>query len=195
MTNNEPPDININNFYTFSAALGPVSSPSASAELLEHQLKSKDWVIVCNGLLQFRRILLHDVEVVEGNLENLVPLLVKCLSSLRSAVVRATLFCIQDLTTVLKCDLSYFINSESSSIFYALLEKSSCDKKFLTAQAHSILETLINYVPIEVIIEAILPLVTHNRPQFRTQVAFTISHTLKRAGNIEVFHLFSLKLV
>jgi hypothetical protein len=62
--------------------------------------------------------------------------------SLRSAVVKETLLCLDVLLARRASEFKEFVSSDTSSLFYALLEKSSFDKKFVMSSARNTLSLL-----------------------------------------------------
>ena len=172
--------------HTLSSDLTPLSNPGDIAASLEKQLLSRNWVETCEGLLQFRRILRFHTSVFEVKLDELVRSVIACLTNLRSAVVKAALLCIEDLALVLKGDITRFVDGSSSCILLSVIEKSSFDKKFVMAQAHSVLKSLIAVLPTVNVVEVVLLSTSHIRPTFRAQIAFAIDLALQKVDNIQV---------
>jgi len=166
--------------------LPPTSNAEEAVESLKSKLTSDNWEEVCHGLVQIRGFTKLYVSTTGPKLDCLIPLIVGCLSSLRSAVVKAALTCVEDLIFTLKSNIKYFVDGTSSCILLALMERSSFDKKFIKEQAHTVLKLLIATMPPAFAIKAALPLTTHSRPQFRAQVAFTLDFALQMVTKIEV---------
>jgi hypothetical protein len=173
-------------FHVLSSDLQPFSNPNDVATLLEKQLLSTNWHELCEGLLQFRRILKFHAFVTEEKVYQLVPHVVTCLTNLRSAVVKAALLCIEELVLSFKGDSNRFVDGSDSCILLSVINKSSFEKKFIMAQAHSVLGSLIAVLPTVNVVEVALLLTSHNRPTFRAQVAFAMDLALQKVDNIQV---------
>jgi hypothetical protein len=169
-------------FHADTCRLERLADPGAVARSLDANLGSNDWSSNCEGLLQLRVLVTHHREEVnEATFAKWMSLVIRCLSSLRSAVVRAALICVTDLVNTCGELVGPFVTSEKSSLYYTLLEKSSFEKNFVMKQARGALQQLLQVLPVERIITCALPLVKHNRPQFRAQVALSLLCTLERA--------------
>lgn len=174
-------------FHAETCRLKPLADPSAVARSLDANLGSNDWSSNCEGLLQLRALVTHHQEEVNQVIfEKWVFLVIRCLSSLRSAVVRAALLCVTDLVNTCGELVGPFVTSEKSSLYYTLLEKSSFEKAFVMEQARGALQQLVQVLPAGHVIACALPLVKHNRPQFRAQVAASLLCTLERADSSEL---------
>ena len=161
----------------------PLAEPHVVTESLERKLSSNKWSDLCEGLLQFRALVVHHTdEVGERELTKWMPLLLVTLANLRSAVVKAALLCVIDILNTRQLSVAPFISAEKSSLFHALLEKSSFEKKFVMSDARRALYLLVDTAPSEVIITSALLLVKHSRPQFRAQVAFSIAIAVEKSG-------------
>ena len=101
-----------------------------------------------------------------------MPLLLVSLANLRSAVVKAALLCVIDIMNTRQLSVAPFISAEKSSLFHALLEKSSFEKKFVMSDARRALYLLVDTAPAEVIITSAFLFGKHSRPLFRALVAF-----------------------
>jgi hypothetical protein len=100
--------------------------------------------------------------------------------------VKAALLCIEELVLSLKGDINRFVDGSDSCILLSVINKSSFEKKFIMAQAHSVLGSLIAVLPTVNVVEVALLLTSHIRPTFRAQVAFAMDLALQKVDNIQV---------
>jgi hypothetical protein len=149
-----------------------------SARRTVEKIQSADWQLACQGLAECA--IIADVEQTEDllDLELLIPALTHLLGSLRSAVVKETLLCLDVLLARRASEFKEFVSSDTSSLFYALLEKSSFDKKFVMSSARNTLSLLVRSVPTARLLNAAVELTEHSRAQFREQVAVVIHEAL-----------------
>ena len=149
-----------------------------SARRAVEKIQSADWQLACQGLAECA--IIADVEQTENllDLELLIPALIQHLGSLRSAVVKETLLCLDVLLARRASEFKEFVSSDTSSLFYALLERSSFDKKFVMSSARNTLSLLVRSVPTPLLLSAAVELTEHSRAQFREQVAVVIHEAL-----------------
>eukprot|EP00002_Diphylleia_rotans_P015199 TRINITY_DN2944_c0_g4_i1.p1 TRINITY_DN2944_c0_g4~~TRINITY_DN2944_c0_g4_i1.p1 ORF type:complete len:252 (-),score=52.96 TRINITY_DN2944_c0_g4_i1:168-923(-) len=124
--------------YLTKDQLAPVEDPSMALSISIEQLASKDdWIGQFHALTMLRRLSVHHPSSLEGNLGDLMRILVANLKSLRSNLVKNALLALSDMASNLRERLPV------DEAVLLVLQKVIGDKKFIRDEAIETMNSIV----------------------------------------------------
>ncbi|KAG9448713.1 hypothetical protein H6P81_008678 [Aristolochia fimbriata] len=164
--------------YINSENLTDLEDVGTSLSMLLQQLDSKNWVLVCEGLNNVRRLSIFHKEAMLETLGNIMPLVVKSLKCPRSAVCKTAIMASADIFKV----YSDHIIDSFDPLLVQLLLKSSQDKLFLCEAAEKALITMTSWVSPNLLLAKLQPYLKHKNPRIRAKASMCFSRSVARLG-------------
>ncbi|GJP59100.1 hypothetical protein CLOP_g7540 [Closterium sp. NIES-67] len=151
--------------YVPTEELQPVEDLDGVLSGLATKLDSKDWFVVCEGLIELRRISKFNSEHLTGRLESYFDPMVKSLKNPRSVLRKTLWMTFEDLfrfnTTCMEGSLE--------SLMQPLLIQASQDNKFMVEAVDRALSTMTSTLNPEVTFKALQPSIAHKSPRVRSK--------------------------
>lgn len=138
--------------YPTRDALVPLENTETAIPLMLENLASTAWVDTCYGLMHLRQLTVHNPELCEPLLEQIVPLVIKSVRNLRSAVCKTAVMAAADLFLTFKdtilplCDVGGMAKPLTSLLCQLFLKGASNDKKFVIEEALRALNVRFGFV-------------------------------------------------
>ncbi|XP_068642781.1 uncharacterized protein [Aristolochia californica] len=164
--------------YIETENLTDLEDVGTSLSMLLQQLDSKNWVLVCDGLNNVRRLSIFHKEAMLELLANVMPLVVKSLKSPRSAVCKTAIMASADIFKV----YSDHIIDSLDPLLVQLLLKSSQDKHFLCEAAERALIAMTFWVSPNLLLPKLQSYLKHKNPRIRAKASMCFSQSLPRLG-------------
>ncbi|CAI5512143.1 unnamed protein product, partial [Closterium sp. Naga37s-1] len=129
------------------------------------KLDSKDWFVVCEGLIELRRVAKFNSERLNERLESYYDSMLKSLKNPRSVLRKTLWMTFEDLfsfnTTCMEGSLE--------SLMQPLLIQASQDNKFMVEAVDRALSTMTSTLNPEVTFKAVQPCIAHKSPRVRSK--------------------------
>ncbi|KAK4426157.1 hypothetical protein Salat_1384200 [Sesamum alatum] len=176
--------------YIESENLKDVEDLENCLKTLLSELSSKDWVSVCDGLNNLRRLSIFHREAIVSMLTDVISLVVKSLKNPRSAVCKTAIMASADIFIAYNDD----IIDSLDPLLVQLLLKSSQDKKFVCEAAEIALIALTSSVSPLLLLPKLQPYIKNRNPRIRAKASMCISRSVPRLGvdGIEAFGIDKL---
>lgn len=179
--------------YPATEDLQPVDGDIAAAlgEALSG-MASSDWVATCGALLMLRRLVRHNSAECVESLPAAVPLVVKSIRNLRSALSKTAIMTARDLflssapAMLPLCDVGGASQPMNSLLAQLLLKAASNDKKFVIEEAQRALSTMADALPPTDFSALLRPYTEHKNPKVRGKAAAVVAASLGRMQPAEL---------
>ncbi|CAI7912679.1 unnamed protein product, partial [Closterium sp. NIES-53] len=129
------------------------------------KLDSKDWFVVCEGLIELRRVAKFNSERLNERLGSYYDSMLKSLKNPRSVLRKTLWMTFEDLfrfnTTCMEGSLE--------SLMQPLLIQASQDNKFMVEAVDRALSTMTSTLNPEVTFKAVQPCIAHKSPRVRSK--------------------------
>ena len=155
-------------------------------------LQSKDWTEGISALNKLRQLSIHHTSTIEPRIQEIVPLVLKHVKSLRSSVCKTALLCLSDLFCDLGNSLLPFLDvggvaqPASSLLGQLLLKASSNDKRFVIDEAERCLRELCGELSPSELHAKMLPYVQHRNPKVRGNAGACVASLLQQLSGDEL---------
>ncbi|XP_010921833.2 uncharacterized protein [Elaeis guineensis] len=178
--------------YIASEDLKALPDPETKIASLLEELESRDWLKVCEGLNDVRRLALHHYSYLLPILGNVMLVIVKAMKSPRSALCKTSIMACTDIFHSFgNILLSTSEESAFDQLLLQLLLKASQDKRFVCEEAEKSLEKMAVSVPPLPLLKKLQSYVNHSNLRVRAKAAVAISKCVSKMG-IEVMKDFGL---
>ncbi|KAJ8749880.1 hypothetical protein K2173_013795 [Erythroxylum novogranatense] len=164
--------------YTESENLSDVEDVDTSVETLLAGLDSKDWVLVCESLNNFRRLSIFHKEVMLDALGDVILLIVKSLKNPRSAVCKTAIMTSADLFHAYgDCMIESL-----DPLLVQLLLKSSQDKRFVCEAAEKALAAMTTGISPNLLLPKLQPHLKNKNPRIRAKASMCFCQSVPYLG-------------
>ncbi|KAK3241266.1 hypothetical protein CYMTET_48955 [Cymbomonas tetramitiformis] len=182
----EEPTVTYEPEYLPTDQLTPVDDAAAEIKTLAENLGSSDWVTACEALQMARRLTVHHQELVQKDLQTLLPLVTKCVKNLRSSVCKSGILCITDMVSVFSEQLAELLKAGNPSLLLILLQKAATDKKFVMEEARRTLATIAKVFNSSLTMSLFVPIAsTHKSPKVRAEAATVTSIAVTSMSQVD----------
>ncbi|CAI7817520.1 unnamed protein product [Closterium sp. NIES-54] len=151
--------------YVPTEELQPVEDLESVLSGLGAKLDSKDWFVVCEGLIELRRVAKFNSERLNERLGSYYDSMLKSLKNPRSVLRKTLWMTFEDLfrfnTTCMEGSLE--------SLMQPLLIQASQDNKFMVEAVDRALSTMTSTLNPEVTFKAVQPCIAHKSPRVRSK--------------------------
>lgn len=93
----EPEEVDVTIFYVQTSDLQAFVAPKEVSCSLSKALDTENWTAACSALLDTRRLALHHPDDLIKILDEVLPMIIKHMNSLRSSLCKTALICAADL--------------------------------------------------------------------------------------------------
>jgi|EP00945_MAST-04E_sp_MAST-4E-sp1_P000735 hypothetical protein len=149
------------------------------------------WAKQFYAVESIRRLAIHHPKHLVHHLPSIGRAVANSCMNLRSAVAKNAVLALGDLVSSMKEKML----SEIGNIVFTLLDRATCDKKFLRDAANNTLEKIIKVLACESILLALLKCAHHKSHGLRGRVAVFVDYCLKQMGTSGVSKICNLRTV
>lgn len=128
----EPEEVDVTIFYVQTSDLQAFVAPKEVSCSLSKALDTENWTAACSALLDTRRLALHHPDDLIKILDEVLPMIIKHMNSLRSSLCKTALICAADLFKFCSNFMAFQPHKRCLSCF--------CTCKVLTAKCALLLQ-------------------------------------------------------
>ncbi|XP_078435672.1 ARM repeat superfamily protein [Wolffia australiana] len=164
--------------YVASADLQPLDDPEKKLQTLLEDLRSNDWLKLCDALNNVRRLVLHHSSLMTPILEKVMIATAKSMKNPRSAVCKTTLMASTDIFSSLGHTLHLDFAQKDGSFDQLLLQlllKASQDKKFVCEEAEKALREMASCLPPVPLMKKLQSYIKHSNLRVRAKAAIAMA--------------------
>ncbi|CAH9129786.1 unnamed protein product [Cuscuta epithymum] len=172
-----PPSGDASVDYLPSEKLESHADPELKIQGLVGGLESKDWLKVCESLIDVRRFALFHSTLLGPILEKVILIMVKAMKNPRSALCKTSIMASSDIFKAFgdKLLIEPEISDAFDQVLLQLLLKASQDKKFVCEEADRALKVMVGSMTPLLVLQKLQSYARHSNPKVRAKAAISIS--------------------
>lgn len=175
----EPEEVDVAIFYVQTSDLQAFVAPKEVSCSLSKALDTENWTAACSALLDTRRLALHHPDDLIKILDEVLPIIIKHMNSLRSSLCKTALICAADLFKF--CSNFMAVKIKEGALVETLLSKAALEKKFVMDEAKRTLAAMIHTISTAQTLPVMLLHVQSANCKVRATVAVCVADIVDRA--------------
>lgn len=175
----EPEEVDVTIFYVQTSDLHAFVAPKEVSCSLSKALDTENWTAACSALLDTRRLALHHPDDLIKILDEVLPMIIKHMNSLRSSLCKTALICAADLFKF--CSNFMAVKIREGALVETLLSKAALEKKFVMDEAKRTLAAMIHTISTAQTLPVMLLHVQSANCKVRATVAVCVADIVDQA--------------